>query len=256
MTSSIYDEIADFNPAEMYLSGRVILITGASRGIGGALTKAAAALGAKVVMVARTARDMEKIADECLALNIVEPAIIPMNLEGATVDDYQSVIQVIQDNYGRLDGLVLNAGQLGELSPISEYDPVSWAKVFQVNIHSQFLLLQAAIPLLSKADDASILFTSSSVGRKSRAYWGAYAVSKFAAEGLMQTLADELEATNVRVNAINPGRTKTQMRAQAYPAEDANSLASPESIVKPFLYLLGAAGAAFNGVSIDAQSPH
>lgn len=254
MDDEIYSRIAAFEPDPAYLAGRIILITGASRGIGAALTKAVAMHGGKVVMVARTVADMEKVADECLANQWVEPSIIAANLEAATQSDYQTIVNAVADSYGTLDGLVLNAGYLGELAPISEYDPITWAKVFQLNVHSQFLLLQSALPLLSNSPDGSIVFTSSGVGRKSRAYWGAYAASKFATEGLMQTLADELEASNIRVNAINPGKTKTRMRAQAYPAEDPNTLCEPDDIVKPFLYLLGIAGKSCHGHSIDAQA--
>ncbi|MGR8949312.1 MAG: YciK family oxidoreductase [Gammaproteobacteria bacterium] len=254
MNDSIDAALANFTPPDNYLANRVILITGASRGIGAALTKATARLGAQVVMLARTVRDMEKIADECLADGSIEPAIVPCNLESASIEDYQTVVDAINNEFGTLDGVVFNAGVLGELAPISSYDPVTWAKVFQVNLHSQFLLLQAALPLLTKSPDASVVFTTSSVGRKSRAYWGAYAASKFATEGLMQTLADEVDGTNLRVNAINPGRTKTRMRAQAYPAEDANTLPEPAMVLTPFLYLLGNQAKNCNGLSLDAQS--
>ena len=165
----------------------------------------------------------------------------------------RTIATAIQQHFGRLDGLVLNAGLLGELCPIADYDPVSWAEVFQVNVHSQFLLLQATLPLLRASPDASIIFTGSGVGRKGRAYWGAYAVSKFATEGLMQTLADELEGSNVRANSVNPGRTRTKMRAEAYPAEDANTLPLPDDIIQPFLFLLGNAAREVNGLALEAQ---
>lgn len=246
-------EIEQFRAPQDYLKNRVILVTGASRGIGAEITKTAAALGAQTIMLARTVKDMEKIADDCLAQGFPEPSIVPMNLAGATIDDYHTVIESILNTFGQLDGVVLNAAHLGDLTPIAEYDAANWAQVFQVNLHSQFLLLQAALPLLNQAKDSSVIITTDSIGRRSRAYWGAYAVSKFALEGLVQTLADELESTNTRINAINPGKMKTRLRAQAYPAEDANLLPLPSSVVNPFVFLLGGAGAPFNGYSIDVE---
>ena len=253
MASTKLQELSNFTAPDGYLADRVIMVTGASRGIGAALSKGAARLGAKVVMLARTVKDMEAIADEIVAENKLEPSLVPFNLEAAGVDDYATVAGALEQNFGRLDGLILNAGQLGDLCPLSDYDPVTWAKVFQVNVHSQVLLLQATLALLRASQDASIVFTSSSVGRQGRAYWGAYAVSKFATEGMMQTLADELDNTNIRANAVNPGRTRTQMRAEAYPAEDADSLPLPEDIMLPFLFLLGKSASHLNGLSIDAQ---
>ena len=247
-----HQQIAEFSAPSNYLSQRVIVITGASRGIGAALAGAAAKLGAQVVMLARSVKDMEVIADQIVDDGLIEPSLVPFNLEGASIDDYNTISEAIGEKFGRLDGLVLNAGLLGELSPIADYNPVTWAKVFQVNVHSQFLLLQAALPLLRVSSDASVVFSTSSVGRQSRAYWGAYAVSKFATEGLMQTLADELEGTNIRANAVNPGRTRTRMRAEAYPAEDASTLPNPSDVVSPYLFLLGSAARNVNGESIDA----
>ena len=253
MSTNQLQELTGFAPPADYLAGRVILITGASRGIGAALCKGTARLGAQVVMLARTVKDMETVADDIVSAGHLEPSLVPANLEAATIDDYTTIATAIQQHFGRLDGLVLNAGLLGELCPIADYDPVSWAKVFQVNVHSQFLLLQATLPLLEASPDASIIFTSSGVGRKGRAYWGAYAVSKFATEGLMQTLADELEGSNVRANSVNPGRTRTKMRAEAYPAEDANTLPLPDDIIQPFLFLLGNAAREVNGLALEAQ---
>lgn len=250
----IEKEIADFTIPNRYLENRVILITGASRGLGAALTQTAANLGAQTIMLARTVKDMEAIADDCLRQGSLEPSIVPMNLEGATIDDYRMVVDSVISTFGRLDGLVLNAAHLGDLTPIAEYDAVNWARVFQINLHSQFLLLQAALPHLNQAEDGSVIVSTADVGRRSRAYWGAYAVSKFASEGLVQTLADELDSTTSRINAINPGKMKTRLRAQAYPAEDANLLVAPSDVVKSFIFLLGAAGTAYNGHSLDAQT--
>ena len=246
-------QISAHQPQAGYLNGRVIMVTGASRGIGGAVAKAAATSGAQVIMLARSVSDMEKIADELLQAGSPEPSLVPINLESASVDDYATVANAVRDNYGHLDGLVLNAGSLGDLSPLADYDPVTWARVFQLNVHSQFLLLQAMLPLLRLSKDASIVFSTSSVGRKGRAYWGAYAASKFAIEGMMETLADEVEGTSIRANAVNPGSTRTKMRAAAYPAEDASKLAAPEDVAKLYITLLGGEARTLNGLSLNAQ---
>jgi NAD(P)-dependent dehydrogenase (short-subunit alcohol dehydrogenase family) len=137
---------------------------------------------------------------------------------------------------------------------VEHYDPVEWLRVIQVNLNAPFLLTQACLPLLKRAPDASVLFTSSGVGRRGRAYWGAYSASKFAIEGLMQVLADELdENSRVRVNSINPGRVRTAMRAAAYPAENPAELLTPQDIVLPYLYLLGPDSRDVHGRALDAQ---
>ena len=243
-----------FQPAPDELQNQVVLVTGASRGIGNAVSRAVAAVGAQTVLLARGVNQMEALADNITAAGHHEPGIIPVNLEGATVDDYADIAEVVRERYGHLDGLVLNAGMLGEMAPLATYDPLTWARVFQINVHSQFLLLQAMLPLLEISERGSIIFTSSGVGRKARSFWGAYAASKFANEAMMQTLADELaEGSHIRVNSLNPGRIRTQMRAQAYPAEDPSSLRRPEEIAGAYLFLLSNASGDVHGLALDAQ---
>ncbi len=243
-----------FQPIPDELAHHVVLITGASRGIGYAVSNAAAAAGAQTVLLARSVKQMEALADRIAAAGHPEPGIIPFNLEGATVDDYADIASVVRERYGRLDGLVLNAGMLGEMAPLVTYDPLTWARVFQINVHSQFLLLQAMLPLLEISQRGSIIFTSSGVGRNARAFWGAYAASKFATEGMMQTLADELaDGGHIRVNSLNPGRLRTQMRAQAYPAEDPSSLRRPEEITGAYLFLLSKSSRDVHGLALDVQ---
>lgn len=254
MTASPAGFPADFVPGPDTLAGRRILVTGASQGIGRAVALACAASGAHLLLLGRDIRRLEQVAGEAAAHGHFEPLIVPLNLEGASLDDYRHVADLIRTQLGQLDGLVLNAAMLGELSPIEHYDPVIWARVFQVNVHSPFLLVQACLPLLKIGGDSSIIFTSSGVGRRGRAYWGAYAASKFALEGLMETLADELApAAGVRVNSLNPGRTRTRMRAMAYPAEDPGTLPPPEAITPLYVYLLAAASAGVHGQRLDAQ---
>lgn len=208
-------------PKEL-LKDRIIMVTGAGSGIGRVAAKTYAAHGATVILLGRTISKLESVYDEIEAAGHPQPAIVPLNLEGAAVKEYEEMAMTIEDNFGRLDGLLHNAGILGDRSPVELYDPETWNKVMHVNATAPFLLTRAVIPLLRLSGDASVIFTSSGVGRQARAYWGAYAVSKFALEGLSQLLADELddERHNVRVNSLNPGATRTNMRAHAYPAEN------------------------------------
>lgn len=245
---------SDYRPPSDLLHGRVVLVTGAGDGIGKAVSLAFAAHGASVVLLGRTVAKLESVYDDIVAAGGPRPAIYPMDLQGALPDDHRQLAQRIEAELGRLDGLLHNAGLLGSLTPIEHYQPLDWLRVMQVNLHAPFLLTQACLPLLKQADDASVLFTSSGVGRRARAYWGAYSVSKFAIEGLMQILADELdENSKVRVNSINPGRVRTAMRAAAYPAENPARLAMPREIVTPYLFLMGPDSSAVHGQALDAQ---
>ena len=242
----------DYQPRPALLDDRVILITGTTRGIGRALALEAARLGATVLLHVRNRRALEQLHDEVAEIG-PEPAIAQLDFERAQGPEYQHLTEQIESRYGRLDGLVHNAGILGDRSPIEHYDIGKWQRVMHVNVNAPFILTRCLLPLLKASDDASLIFTTSGVGRRGRAYWGAYSVSKFATEGLAQILADELERTSVRVNAINPGATRTSMRAQAYPAEDPETLKRPEDIMGPYLYLLGPDSKGITGQRIDCQ---
>ena len=241
-------------PADL-LHDRIIMVTGAGSGIGRAAAKAYAAHGATVILVGRTVSNLESVYDEIEADGHPKPAIVPMNFEGATLRDYEELAMTIEENFGRLDGILHNAAILGARSPVELYDPETWNRVMQVNATAPFLLSRAMIPLLRKSSDASVIFTSSGVGRKAKAYWGAYAVSKFAIEGLSQLLADELddERHNIRVNSLNPGATRTNMRATAYPAENPEQNPAPEQLMPIYLYLMGKDSQGVNGQQLDAQ---
>jgi len=203
------------------LRGRIILITGASDGIGRALAVQAAALGARVILHGRNARKLEQVYDTVEALEgAPRPSVAVMDLESAGSEAYRSLADSLEDEFGRLDGLVHNASILGERYSIAQYDVAVWQRVMHVNVTAAFALTQVCLPLLNAASDPSIVFTSSGVGRQGRAFWGAYAVSKFATEGLSQVLADEHRHSKLRVNCINPGPTRTKMRLQAYPGEE------------------------------------
>ena len=238
------------------LAGRVIAITGAGSGIGRAVALACAAHGAEVVLLGRTVHKLERVYDEIRAAGSPEPIIAPLDLERATAREYDAVADAIGARFGRLDGLLHNAGLLGDLSPIEHYDVPLCTRVLHVNVTAAFALTQVALPLLRAAPDAGVLFTSSGVGRRGRAYWGAYAVSKFAIEGLTQVLAEETSGVSrVRVNAINPGPTRTAMRRTAYPAEAPDSAPLPEAITAAYVCLLGPGGRGMSGLSVDAQAP-
>ena len=236
------------------LAGRVIAITGASSGIGRAVALACAKFGATVILIGRNARKLETVHGEIEAAGGPEPTIAVLDLEKALASDYDQLASAVSERFGRLDGLLHNAGLLGTLSPIEHYDVPTWCRVMHVNVTAAFALTQVLIPALKQSQDASVLFTSSSVGRRGRAYWGAYAVSKFATEGFMQILASEVEnITSIRVNSLNPGRARTMMRRQAYPAEDINTLPLPETLTGPYIALLGPASRGITGETFDAQ---
>lgn len=249
------EQIIHYTAPDKLLQDRVILITGAGDGIGKAAALACAKAGATVILAGRTVAKLEQVYDQIMALNTTEPVIYPIDLEGASQEDYDQLAVALDNQFGRLDGLLLNAGVLGQRTPLNNYRQDVWDKVIKVNVSAQFQMTQSLMPVLEKSTDASVIFTTSSVGKVGRAFWGAYAVSKFAVEGMVQTWAAELEGLgNVRVNAINPGATRTNMRAQAYPAENPNSLKSAEEIMPAYLYLLGADSSEVNGQSINAQN--
>jgi NAD(P)-dependent dehydrogenase (short-subunit alcohol dehydrogenase family) len=243
----------DYQPATTVLQERVILVTGAGDGIGREAALSYAAHGATVILLGKTVSKLEETYDLILAAGGAEPAIVPLDLQGAAEQHYADLATTIAEQFGRLDGLLNNAGILGVLSPFEQIDLESWEAVLKVNVTAQMQLTKALLPLLKKADDSAIIFTSSGVGKKGRAYWGSYAVSKFATEGMMQLLADELSNTSVRVNSINPGATRTSMRASAYPGEDANKLKTPSELMPVYLYLMSPDSAQYRGQSIDAQ---
>ncbi|MGR4068209.1 YciK family oxidoreductase [Halomonas sp. LR3S48] len=242
-------------PADL-LSDRIILVTGAGDGIGRAAALAFARHGATVILLGRTIAKLEKVYDEIEAAGGPQPAIFPLNFEGATRKDYHDMAETLDKEFGRLDGILHNAGLLGRITPFEQYNPELWEQVMQVNINGPIWMTQALLPLLQASPDASVVFTSSSVGRKGRAFWGAYAVSKFATEGFMEVLADEVEHLGtLRVNSLNPGATRTAMRVNAYPGEDPNTLRTPEEIMPTYLWLMGPDSKGHNGERFDAQPP-
>ena len=235
------------------LENKIILITGASDGIGKTIALTYAAHGATVILHGRNIERLESVYDQIVNAGHAKPAIIPLDLSKATTEDYQQLSQVIQSEFGQLDGIVHNAAAISELTPIEFTEASIWLDLMQVNINAVYLITQSCMPLLKQAENSSVITTSSSVGRKGRAFWGAYAVSKFAVEGFTQVLADELENSSVRVNAINPGATKTKMRATAFPSEDRSKLTDAQELMPTYLYLMGKESLEVNGQSFNAQ---
>jgi NAD(P)-dependent dehydrogenase (short-subunit alcohol dehydrogenase family) len=248
------DDIRQFVPPAGSLEDRVIVITGAGGGLGSALAIASARLGARVVLSGRTVRKLEAVYDEIIAGGGNRPSIAPLDLERADASQYAALADAVRNEYGRVDGLVHCAGLLGELAPIEHYDVVTWMRVMHVNVNASFILTRTLLPLLRLSEDGSVIFTTSGVSIKGRAYWGAYAVSKFAVEGLMQVLADEVDTTTaIRVNSVNPGKMRTPMRARAYPGEDPETVPLPSEVLAPFLFLLGPDGRSVTGQRFNAQ---
>lgn len=243
----------EYSAATDLLVNKTILITGAGDGIGRAAAVSFAKHGATVILLGKTISKLESVYDEIVTANYPTPAIVPLDLMGATEQHYLDMAQTIDREYGKLDGLLHNAGKLGVLGPFEHISMSSVTEVMQINLIAEIMLTKALLPIMRKAVNASLVFTSSGVGRQGRAYWGEYAISKFATEGMMQSIADEYEASNIRVNSINPGATRTGMRANAYPAEDPQTLKTPEELMPTYLYLMGDDSIKVNGQQLNAQ---
>lgn len=249
----------EYTPKPNSLAGKTVLITGGAKGIGKAIALSYAEAGAKALI---TGRDEASLIETCSQINRAYPSDSDIAtaeyalLDLARADDQtcENLATACKTRYQKLDGLVHNAGVLGDIGAISNADSMLWQDVMQINVNAAFVLTKALLPLLSQSPSASIIFTSSSVGRKGRATWGAYSVSKFATEGLMQTLADELTETKIRCNSLNPGATATAMRQKAYPDEDPSTIAAPADIMPAYLFLMGPDSEGVNGQALNAQN--
>jgi NAD(P)-dependent dehydrogenase (short-subunit alcohol dehydrogenase family) len=234
----------------MSLSGRIALITGGTRGIGRAALFRFVSAGAKVAFCARGEEAGQALEEE-IRKEGREALFFPLDI--ASAGDVWKMVETIGDRWGGIDILVNNAGLLGPMSPIKDYPPADWEAVIRVNVVGTFIVTHFVLPLMEKRNDGRIIFITSSLGRSGRANWGGYAVSKFAIEGLMQTLADETSGSAIRVLALNPGATRTAMRAVAYPKEDPNRLKDPSEVAVVLEYLAGEAAKSFHGRSLDFE---
>ena len=245
---------ANFKPQENCLKDKIILITGTGDGIGATAAKTFAKYGATIILLSKTEKKIVAINDEIIDAGYPQPAIIPLNLEEATAENYAGLAHSIETNFGHLDGLIHNAAMFEGLSPITQFDNTLWNRIVQVNLHAPFLLSQAMIPLLNKSQSSSMVFTSSGVAHQGRAYWNAYGVTKAAGDNLMEMLADELELnTPIRVNSIDPGRVRTRMRALAFPGEDPMTVPAPEDIMDNYIYLMSDESKEINGKIISCK---
>ncbi|EPF0313697.1 YciK family oxidoreductase [Enterobacter chuandaensis] len=242
-----------YQPQKNLLQNRIILVTGASDGIGREAALTYADYGASVILIGRNEEKLKGVAQEIEAAGGAPVRWYTLDLLSCTPAVCEELAQRISTHYPRLDGVLHNAGLLGEVRPMDEQDPDIWQQVMQVNVNGTFFLTQTLLPLLLKSESGSLVFTSSSVGREGRANWGAYAVSKFATEGMMQVLAEEYQSRHLRVNCINPGGTRTKMRASAFPTEDPQKLKTPADIMPLYLWLMGDDSRRKTGMTFDAQ---
>ncbi|MDN3452568.1 MULTISPECIES: YciK family oxidoreductase [unclassified Psychrobacter] len=249
-----HDDIRGFVPPDKCLDGKTILVTGAGDGIGRVAALTYARYGATVLLLGRTSSKLEYVYDEIESLGGKQPAMLPMNLEGATYAEMQQLEGLINKEVGKLDGILHNAGVLGQLTPLEMYDIDTFAQVMKVNFTATFMLTQALLPLLKDADHGSIVFTSSTVGTHPRAFWGAYALSKQAVEGMSDIFTQETQnTTNLRFNCVNPGGTRTNMRAHAYPGENPMSLKTPEDIMAGYVCLMSDDSIGVRGQVVELQ---
>ena len=243
-----------YNAPKNLLQDKVILVSGGGSGIGREAGLTFASFGAEVILLGRDSANLEDSYNLYEKNNLKNPVLQPIDLETAQEEDFKKISEEVFKEFGKLDGLLNNASILGTKTSIQNYDFKEWRRVSKINFESSLLLTRSLLPVLQIPDNSSILFTSSGVGNKGKAYWGAYAISKFATEGLVQILSEELEKTSgIRVNAINPGAIRTKMRAQAYPAEDPKTLKSPKEIMNAYLFLMGKDSLEIKGKSIEAQ---
>ncbi|MEI9534224.1 YciK family oxidoreductase [Moellerella wisconsensis] len=242
-----------YQPKSDLLNGKIILVTGAGAGIGREAALTYARYGAKLILLGRTESKLKDLQQQIAETYQSTPLIYTLDLLTATDEQCQAFAADLAQQVPCLDGVLHNAGLLGVVAPISEQPAELWHQVMQVNVNATFMLTQALLPLLLRSTSASLIFTSSSVGKQGRANWGAYAVSKFATEGLMQVLAEEYKQSNLRVNCINPGGTRTQMRASAFPQENSLTLKTPADIMPIYVYLMGDDSQGKSGISFDAQ---
>lgn len=218
---------------------KVIMVTGAADGIGKAVTIALAEQGATVLMLDKKSRHLEKLYDQVCERGFEEPIILPIDLMEITPESATELAQAVNDDIGRLDGLLHNAAELGSPSPLDQYDMEYWNTVMHTNLQAPYFLTRALLPLLKQEYTTNIVFTTADVGRQALAYWGAYSIAYAGLEAQMNIWAQELEAiSNIRVNSLDPGPVRTSFRRRSHPGESQETLATPQSITPAYLKLL------------------
>ena len=240
-------------PAADSLRERVVLVTGATGGLGRATALAVAGAGATVVLLGRRVRALEALYDEVEKLGAPTPALYPMDLAGATPKDYVDLAAAVERECGRLDGIVHAAAQFDTLQPFEQQTAAEWTRTQQVNVTAPFLLSQACLPLLKRVDDAAIVFIFDDVARVGNAFWGGYGVSKHALLGLASIVHEETESTTVRTHAILPGPMRTALRRAAYYGEDTLGHPDPVHAAAAIAWVLGADAHSVRGQTLDLR---
>ena len=235
------------------LKGRVVLITGATGGVGRAAAIAAAGAGATAVLLGRKVRALEKLYD-AIEAGGGSAALYPLDLEGASPRDYEEMAQTFEREFGRLDGIVHAAAHFAGLQPLAAADPLDWLRTLHVNLSAPFLLTQACMSLLVRAADASVVFVLEDFDRIARAHWGAYGVGKHALAGLVAILHDETDSGPVRVHALLPPPLRTALRRTAYFGENSLELPQPDSIAPALVYLLSVEAVVARGKILDLRA--
>lgn len=236
------------------LQGKTMLVTGAGSGLGRAAALSYAQHGATVLLLGRNLEKLEQTYDVIDAAGAPQPGMMTLDLETAGEAEYQEVANIIAGEFGKLDGLLHNAGVTAAMLPLQFVTLGSWNKLLQVNLTAAFALTKVCLPALQLAPNASVIFTSSRAGRETRAYWGPYAVAKHGVETLMEIFHHELATTSrVRVNSLNPGPCATALRKVIFPAEDPATLPQPDTLMPLYLYLMGDDSLHESGKQFEAQ---
>ena len=244
---------ANWRAPHDYLRERVVLVAGAAGGLGRAGALAAARAGASVILLGRRIARLEKLYDEIVAFGLAPPAIYPLDLAGATPRDYGNLVETVEREYGRLDGIVHAAAYFPGLQPAIDIEADDWLRALQVNLSAPFLLSQACLPLLRQAQDASVVFVLDDPQRTAKAYWGGYGAAKHGLAALVSILREEWESTAVRAHALLPAPMRTALRRAAYFGENADAVPAPDASAEAIVYLLGAAGSAARSAVLDLR---
>ncbi len=222
------------------LKDRVIIVTGAGQGLGQTAAIAFAKQGATMILIGRTQAKLEATYDTIQAQGLPEALIFPMDLNKATEDDFNAMAEGIYQQLGRLDGILHNATDFDNLSPLEIQTTEQFEEMFRVNVIAPFALTKACLPLLERAENASVIFTSNSSAQTPKAYWGSHGISKAAADFMMQMWSQELESRpNIRFNSIVPGGLQSPQRKKTHPGEVHSELPIMESAMQLYLYLMG-----------------